>query len=166
MFDAEGWNGTAPVLYQGPLVGEAYLLDSDLNIVAKDPLRAALELRVAELLGPGDEEAVAGMDGTQAKKIPPASLVIEESDAGPIRVSIREHGFRPVDEAGNWFPFQTQLSTDVATGVHEEPDYTGGKQWYGSLNLGVAPAKHFCFSLDLQEDNTFLLYFDVNANGD
>lgn len=50
--------------------------------------------------------------------------------------------------------------------IVKEPRYSGYERWYGYIDLGNMYNKRHYFALDLQQDNTFLLYFDVNKNGD
>jgi thiol-disulfide isomerase/thioredoxin len=57
VFDGKGWNNAVAQLYRVRGIPQVYLLDSRLNIVAKNLRGAELEKRLRELLGPGDESA-------------------------------------------------------------------------------------------------------------
>ena len=56
-FDGLGWNNTVALLYRVRGIPQIYLLDSHLTIVGKNLRGAALEQRLRDLLGPGDDEA-------------------------------------------------------------------------------------------------------------
>ena len=70
VFDRKRWENDVARLYRVHGIPKTYLLDADLKIVAKDLRGARLESRLAELLGPGDEEAVAALEKTLASREP------------------------------------------------------------------------------------------------
>jgi S1-C subfamily serine protease/thiol-disulfide isomerase/thioredoxin len=58
VFDGQGWSNAVALSYRVHGIPQVYLLDSELKIVAKNLRGPALEQRLRELLGPGDEDAV------------------------------------------------------------------------------------------------------------
>jgi hypothetical protein len=54
VFDGGGWKNAVAVLYRVHGIPETYLLDPNLKILAKGLRGSQLEVRLAELLGPGD----------------------------------------------------------------------------------------------------------------
>lgn len=67
-FDGKGWKNAVAVLYRVHAIPQTYLLDSDLKIVAKNLRGEALQQRLRELLGPGDEAAAAALDKEEKEK--------------------------------------------------------------------------------------------------
>lgn len=68
VFDEGGWKNAVAVLYRVHGIPAIYLLDQDLNIVAKGLRGSALEKRMAEMLGPGDTKAAAEVDALIAAR--------------------------------------------------------------------------------------------------
>jgi thiol-disulfide isomerase/thioredoxin/S1-C subfamily serine protease len=62
IFDGQGWKNAVARLYRVHGIPQVYLLDSQLKIVGKQLRGVALEQRLRELLGPGDEEAAQAVD--------------------------------------------------------------------------------------------------------
>ena len=62
VFDGLGWKNAVAQLYRVHGIPQTYLLDSQLNIVAKNFRGPELERRLRELLGPGDVEAAQAVD--------------------------------------------------------------------------------------------------------
>jgi len=62
VFDGLGWQNAVAKLYRVQSIPQTYLLDSQLNIVAKNLRGPGLEKRLQELLGPGDVEAAKAVD--------------------------------------------------------------------------------------------------------
>jgi thiol-disulfide isomerase/thioredoxin/S1-C subfamily serine protease len=62
VFDGQGWKNAVALLYRVHGIPQVYLLDSQLKIVAKNLRGAQLEMRLRELLGPGDEKAAGAVD--------------------------------------------------------------------------------------------------------
>ena len=70
LFDGGGWQNAVAVLYRVRAIPQTYLLDQDLNIVAKNLRGVRLESQLAELLGPGDEEAAAALQTAPLAEAP------------------------------------------------------------------------------------------------
>lgn len=64
VFDGLGWKNAVALRYRVQGIPQTYLLDSQLNIVAKNLRGPELERRLQELLGPGDEKAALAVDRT------------------------------------------------------------------------------------------------------
>ena len=62
VFDGLGWQNAVAKLYRVQGIPQTYLLDSQLNIVAKNLRGPGLEKRLQELLGPGDAAAAEAVD--------------------------------------------------------------------------------------------------------
>jgi thiol-disulfide isomerase/thioredoxin len=62
VFDGQGWKNSVALLYRVHAIPQVYLLDDQLKIVAKNLRGAQLEMRLHDLLGPGDEEAARAAD--------------------------------------------------------------------------------------------------------
>jgi outer membrane protein assembly factor BamB/thiol-disulfide isomerase/thioredoxin len=73
VFDGGGWKNAAAVLYRVHGIPATYLLDQDLNIVAKSLQGSALEKRMTELLGPGDTKAAAEVEEAVRQRGPGSS---------------------------------------------------------------------------------------------
>ncbi len=87
--------------------------------------------------------------------------------AVPIRVSIRENKFKPVDMMmpASWNE-ATPVSGEKPEDIVREPDYQGVGRRYGCLNLGTSENNRYCFAFDLIRGPNPVLYFDFNQNGD
>ena len=62
VFDGQGWKNAVAQLYRVRGIPQIYLLDSQLNIVAKNLRGPELERRLRELLGPADPETAPAVD--------------------------------------------------------------------------------------------------------
>ena len=87
VFDGKGWENEVASLYRVHGIPKTYLLNADLNIVAKDLRGARLESRLVEMLGPGDEEAVARLEEAVRQREPVSTLA--ERPGFPDHVSPR-----------------------------------------------------------------------------
>lgn len=91
VFDGKGWKNEVAVSYRVNGIPATFLLDRDLNILAKGLRGAALEKRMRELLGSGDEAAAAAVDkkakaraeATPAKAEKPAAKASAPASAPP-----------------------------------------------------------------------------------
>jgi len=67
VFDGQGWKNAVAKLYRVHGIPQTYLIDSNLKIVNKNLRGPALEKRLLELLGPGDETAVRELEREEQK---------------------------------------------------------------------------------------------------
>ncbi len=86
---------------------------------------------------------------------------------GIVNLSIGSHGFSPVNFKGSATSdsLNIKLTKKKYNGINAEPDYSGMVQWYGYMDLGNRHNRRFYLVLDLQRDETFVMYFDKNKNG-
>jgi hypothetical protein len=87
--------------------------------------------------------------------------------ATPIKVSIQQDGFTPVEMkvAASWNK-SLQLSPTPPPRIVKEPVYQGSAQRYGMLKLGTHTNNYYDFVFDLVSGPNPVLYFDANQNGD
>ncbi len=87
---------------------------------------------------------------------------------GEVTLSIREYGFLPVESVGPGMHkgYQHQLQKKALAEIKKEPAYKGYARWYGFMELGSQEVSRLYFVLDLQKNETFVLYFDANKNLD
>jgi hypothetical protein len=83
-----------------------------------------------------------------------------------ISVAAREFSPAPVIAGSSSSPLNISVTTNRPEELAQEPQYNGQQQWYGNMVLGNKERPRFFFVLDLQEDNSFALYFDRNNNRD
>ena len=85
VFDGLGWKNAVAVQYRVSGIPQTYLLDSNLNIVAKNLRGASLERKIATLLGPANDEAIKALEARLSESLPPRAEVpsrrsLERSD--------------------------------------------------------------------------------------
>jgi len=87
---------------------------------------------------------------------------------GEVDLSTGIYGFSPVEFVGpsTSTPLNIQLTQEKPGDIQKAPGYKGKSQWYGTMDLGNLENKRFHFVLDQQPDESFVLYFDKNKNGD
>ena len=92
---------------------------------------------------------------------------LQPSNAVVYDISITDDGFEPIDMKGPAasLPLGVQFYPEEFINVRK-PDFTGHQQWYGVMELGNQLDRQFHLVLDLQDDNTFRLFFDKNNNED
>jgi thiol-disulfide isomerase/thioredoxin len=71
VFDGLGWKNAVAVQYRVTSIPQTYLLDKDLNIVAKNLRGASLERKIAELLGPAKGQAGRAVASDSRAPTPP-----------------------------------------------------------------------------------------------
>jgi thiol-disulfide isomerase/thioredoxin len=84
VLDGLDLKNTVAVQYRVHEIPQTYLLDGDLNIVAKNMGGASLERKIAELLGPADEKAIEIMEVHRVESI---STHTEVTQRQPVKVS-------------------------------------------------------------------------------
>lgn len=167
VFDGGGWKNAVAVQYRVHGIPETFLLDRDLKILDKGLRGSQLEVRIAELLGPGDAVAPAEIEASPPVKLSPDKKIAEADATETVDIRIARDGFQPQrSPVGLPGSEVTKLVTDRPNGLAKEPSYTGSEQWYGVLTLGSPKSQEYVFCLDQQPGDTFRLYFDINRNGD
>jgi peroxiredoxin len=69
VFDGLGWKNAVAVQYRVHTIPRTYLLDSNLNIVAKNLRGAGLEQKIATLLGPANNEAIRAAEARRSESL-------------------------------------------------------------------------------------------------
>jgi hypothetical protein len=86
--------------------------------------------------------------------------------ATPVKVSIRQDGFTPVEMkvTVSWNT-STPLSSTPPARITTHPVYQGSSQRYGTLRLGTGENTLYDFVFDLISGPHPIVYFDANQNG-
>jgi hypothetical protein len=76
VFDGLGWKNAVAVQYRVHAIPQTYLLDNNLNIVAKNLRGPGLEQKIAALLGPANDEAIKMLKTKPVETHPPRAEAV------------------------------------------------------------------------------------------
>ncbi|MEJ2704690.1 MAG: redoxin domain-containing protein [Sedimentisphaerales bacterium] len=137
VFDGLGWKNAVAVQYRVSAIPQTYLLDSNLNIVAKNLRRAGLEQKIAALLGPANNEAIKAAEARRSESLlSPAESPSRRSSTGSHLIASTSSLTRDgtLDDG-----FSIYLGVGNVNGPGKVIQLDGAGKWRGMVELPSTP---------------------------